>query len=555
MNIEKKFFINHLKLNNLFILLYIYFPIHCTIKNGVYNFLVGNLYLCYDSDNKVGIRDNFEYPNTFFRIVESNNNFNDGNYNIEHILTNLKLSYSDNKELILSDNNSVLQLWNIIQINKIYFIIKNNNNCYIKIKKLKIVCDLIEPDEASQFKLIKLYDEAKEENNLINLELINKEPIDVLIKYIDLADPYLNRDGIHQIEKDFDNQELRYSIRSINLNIPWVRKIFILMPNDKVRYFKEYNSIKDKIVYVKDYDLLGYESSNSNAFQFRYWKMKKFGISDNIIVMDDDYFIGNKLKKSDFFQVVNGKVVPLIITSNFVKVDKESSQKFFDFFQKKAKYSREEQNNDIFLYSKYLTFLFILNVFNISAKETIYIPKFSHNAIPMNLKDIKDSYDLIYNSKYRYNTLDCPYRDYEYIQFQIFVVSYTFIKYNKTIKNIPSKFIQLSDAISSDYNISLFCINKGAGKYTYLDLYKERIIMEYIFPKPSQYEIIDYSLLNLTLNITQSMDSKIIIYERKISQMITKKEFYFLETFIFIFLLLIYFKRSLQNNYIDYNYD
>ena len=541
MNIEKKFFINHLKLNNLFILLYIYFPIHCTIKNGVYNFLVGNLYLCYDSDNKVGIRDNFEYPNTFFRIVESNNNFNDGNYNIENILTNLKLSYSDNKELILSDNNSVLQLWNIIQVDDVYFIIKNNNNCYIKIKKLKIICDLIEPDEASQFKLIKLYDEAKEENNLINSELINKEPIDVLIKYIDLADPYLNRDEIHQIEKDFDNQELRYSIRSINLNIPWVRKIFILMPNEKVRYFKEYNSIKDKIVYVKDYDLLGYESSNSNAFQFRYWKMKKFGISDNIIVMDDDYFIGNKLKKSDFFQVVNGKVVPLIITSNFVKVDKESSQKSFDFFHKKAKYSREEQNNDIFLYSKYLTFLFILNVFNISSKETIYIPKFSHNAIPMNLKDIKDSYDLIYNSKYRYNTLDCPYRDYEYIQFQIFVVSYTFIKYNRTVKNIPSKFIQLSDAISSDYNISLFCINKGAGKYTYLDLYKERIIMEYIFPKPSQYEIIDYSLLNLTLNITQSMNSKIIIYERKISQMITKKEFYFLEAIIFIFLLLIFF--------------
>ena len=327
------------------------------------------------------------------------------------------------------------------------------------------------------------------------------------------------------------------------------------MPNEKVRYFKEYNSIQDKIVYIKDRDLLGYESSNSNAFQFRYWKMKKFGISDNIIVMDDDYFIGNKLEKSDFFQVENGKVVPSIITSNFVKVDKESSQKFCDYFEKKAKFSKEEQNNDIFLYSKYLTFLYILNVFNISAKETIYLPKFSHNAIPMNLKDIKDAYDLIYNSKYKYSTLDCPYRDYEYIQFQIFVVSYTFIKYNRTVKNIPSKFIQLSDSISSDYNISLFCINKGAGKYTYLDLGKARITMEYLFPKPSIYEIIDYSLLNLTLNITQAMNSKIIIYERHISQMITKKEFVFLESIIFIFVFLIYFKKSLQNNYTDSNYD
>ena len=84
-----------------------------------------------------------------------------------------------------------------------------------------------------------------------------------MIKYIDLNDPNLNRKGIHQIEKDYDNEELRYSIRSIFKNIPWVRKIFILMPNEKVRYFKRNNLIKNKIVYIKDKDFLGYESSNS----------------------------------------------------------------------------------------------------------------------------------------------------------------------------------------------------------------------------------------------------------------------------------------------------
>ena len=36
--------------------------------------------------------------------------------------------------------------------------------------------------------------------------------------------------------------------------------------------------------------------------------MKKFGISDNIIIMDDDYFIGKKLKKRDFFYVQNRKI-------------------------------------------------------------------------------------------------------------------------------------------------------------------------------------------------------------------------------------------------------
>ena len=59
------------------------------------------------------------------------------------------------------------------------------------------------------------------------------------------------------------------------------------MPNEKVRYFKDYNLINEKIIYVKDKDLLGYESSNSLAFQYRYWKMKKFGISDNIILISN----------------------------------------------------------------------------------------------------------------------------------------------------------------------------------------------------------------------------------------------------------------------------
>ena len=77
----------------------------------------------------------------------------------------------------------------------------------------------------------------------------------------------MRRNGIHQIEKDFDNEELRYSIRSILQNIPWVRKIYILIPNEKVRYFIDNELIREKIVYFRDKDLLGYDSSNSLSFQ------------------------------------------------------------------------------------------------------------------------------------------------------------------------------------------------------------------------------------------------------------------------------------------------
>ena len=96
-------------------------------------------------------------------------------------------------------------------------------------------------------------------------------------------------------------EELRYSLRSILQYIPWIRKIFIVMPNDKVRFLKPYDEIKDKIVYVKDKDLLGYDTANIFAFTFNLHKMEKFGIAKNFIYMEDDFFIGKPLKKTDFF--------------------------------------------------------------------------------------------------------------------------------------------------------------------------------------------------------------------------------------------------------------
>ena len=125
-------------------------------------------------------------------------------------------------------------------------------------------------------------------------------------------------------------------------NIPWIRKIFILMPNEKVRFFKNYSLINDKIIYVKDKMLLGHDSSNINAFLFTLWKMKKFGIADNFIVMDDDCFIGQKLNKSDFFQVKNGKVVPSIITSNILSLDIKSVKKTYAMYKFRALKSKIE---------------------------------------------------------------------------------------------------------------------------------------------------------------------------------------------------------------------
>ena len=500
-------------IKNVIIFIYIYLASQNVIKNGVYNIINNNAYLSYYK-GKITTSLEFRYPNTFFRIKKFNDVYNNTSFIIEETQTNYKLTYLENDELLLKKRKNFSQLWKIIKINNNNDYIFQNalNNCYIKIIHFKALCDVISPQQASIFTLIKIYSETDKKYNTINNKIINQEPIDVLIKYIDLRDPTLNRKGIHQIEKDYDNEKLRYSIRSILKNIPWARKIYIIMPNEKVRYFKEYNLIKRKIIYIKDKDILGYESSNSLAFQFRYWKLRKYNISQNIIIMDDDYFINNKLNKNDFFTYEDSKVVPLITTSKFIKIDKDFVLKNIKIYEPLARSSKEEQNDVIFQYSKYLTFNFILDSFNISQGKNVYIPYFTHNAIPINLKDAKEIYDLVYKSKYNYTTLFCRYRHYEYIQFHMLYIAYIFLKYKRLVNHIPYKFIQINDSISANYNYFLFCINKGAGNFSFLNFNKEKIEMEYEFPDPSPYEIIDYSLLNISFNVIYTMEKYLKLY-------------------------------------------
>ena len=270
-----------------------------------------------------------------FRIINNKNN----NY---YIVTRngKKFLGIDNKNKIIFYNNildrNFLKLsWKIFKVHENKFIIKNTyNNKFIEENNKILQCINI-PNFSSNnktyflktninfiFDILKLFELGSLKKS--DLKIINKEPVDVIIKYIDLYDKKLKRNGINQIKKDFDNEELRYCVRSILENIPWIRKIYILMPNEKVRFFKSIDEIKEKIIYIKDKDLLGFDSANNPAFLFNLYKMEKFGTAKNFIYMDDDYFIGKPLKKSDFFYYDEKKrlVVPYIISNIFCEMNK-----------------------------------------------------------------------------------------------------------------------------------------------------------------------------------------------------------------------------------------
>ena len=66
--------------------------------------------------------------------------------------------------------------------------------------------------------------------------------------------------------------------------------------------------------------------------------------------MDDDYFINKKLDKIDFFTSEDDKIVPLIISSKFIKIDRDIVEKKLKLLELLAKSSREEQNHQVFQY-------------------------------------------------------------------------------------------------------------------------------------------------------------------------------------------------------------
>ena len=458
------------------------------MEEAIYVIIYNNMYLNYENET-LGISYFLrEEINSNFRIRKISDNLTISFYYIEHINTNLNLillqNNSQQPKLKLINIKNELGHWNFIKTSNNNYIIQNRDICYIKIRGFNINCEKIDIKESSQFNLIKIYEEVNE--NPLEKEIIEKEPIDVLIKYIDLRDPLLKREGIHQIKKDFDNEELRYCIRSIITNIPWVRKIFILMPNSRVRFLKDYSTIKERIIYVKDKDILGYDSSNSLAFQFRFWKLSKFGISNNFIVMDDDYFIGKPLNKTNFFYLINGEVKPAIISNKFTKINVSSAKKKLKQYKEIIKKNKLEQTSSVFRYSLYLTYSYILALFG----DSLYIPVHTHNAIPVNLKELIEIYSLVYQSKYKDGTLNSLYRVIDNLQFQTFVVSSIFFKYKRKVNNISNKLINNKYSLKVSYNYSLFCINTGSLNYDNLTFLLSKIVMYYLFPNPSPYELI-----------------------------------------------------------------
>ena len=428
----------------------------------------------------------------------------------------------------LEGNNFIKILWNLIKIENNQYLIQNKyNHKFLMTNDTSIQFsynfsfNINSKNKISNihnnylFTFIKLYEEGQIKYEY--LEIIEKEPIDVFIKYIDLTDKMLNREGIMQIYKDKDNEELRYCIRSILDNIPWVRKIFIVMPNKKVKYFKSQDEIKEKIIYVNDKDFLGYDSANIFAFTFNLYKMEKFGISKNFIYMEDDFFIGKPLKKTDFFYYdeKEKKVVPYLLTYNFNLMNKTFIlEDYYSRIKKRDLY--HPHSGEGWWLSIRSTDKFFLEKYN---NITIINTVFTHNAIAENIEDLKEIFYEIQDYKYIKETLYSKERNILTLNQPHFVNLYQLNIKHKKINSIPYKYIAVESLNKESLDIELFVINTGGNHIPTKRQFKlQKKIMEKRFPIPTKYEIPintkKINLLEIILVLVFSFIKLIYVYQQ-----------------------------------------
>ena len=320
--------------------------------------------------------------------------------------------------------------------------------------------------------------------------MVNKEPIDVFIKYTDFMDKTLNRKGIKKTLKENDLEELKYCIRSILKYIPWIRKIFIVMPNNKLRFLKPIKEIKDKFVFIKEKDLIDFDTINSAPLQFRLFELKKYGISDNFIYMDDSYFIGDNLKKTDFFYYddESQKVVPAIVNNIFSELNRQHSIDLFNKIVNKLDSINANEYLGWQLISLLSSLKLIIDNYDIPLTEV----EFTHCALPLNINDLKEIYDFIVQ-KYKYynETLNSKEKNIFNLHPQLLFSLYGLNIKKRRVHSIKYIYLGLSqiNRINTDYlNTKLIGINTEARVFTeeYENVTK---ILASRFNFPNKYEI------------------------------------------------------------------
>ena len=307
--------------------------------------------------------------------------------------------------------------------------------------------------------------------------------IDIVYTWVDNRDPnWLEKKShfdksILNIDKDandncryFNNDELKYSLRSIAQNAPWINKIYIIT-DEQIPKWLNINNPRIKIVDHKD--IIPKEKLplyNSCAIEISMAFIED--LSEYFIYLNDDMFFWNKVEPEHFF--LDNKAV-------------------FRVHKRIHKFKKYKHLYGGVIYKTYS---------RVKEKLNINIPFFPHHNADSYVKssflrcieDFKEEFETTINNRFR-----------DFSDFQRIAVSYYSCGNNTAIVkkslNWFEKLFFTQDIESKYYDIKsrnlpkiekskahLMCLN-DSRKTTDADRIKLKEIMEAKFPEKSEFEV------------------------------------------------------------------
>lgn len=205
--------------------------------------------------------------------------------------------------------------------------------------------------------------------------------------------------------------------------------------------------------------------------------------------MDDDYFFGKPIKKSQFFYYdeVQNKVLPSIVVSEFSELNRRETLGEYNRLFRRA-FSIKPFTYLCWKFQQLSSFKLLLDLY----PSPLINVSFSHNAIPLNTNDLKEIYELVKdNYQHPNEALYAKTRSVLGLQTHTLFNSYALNIKKRKVNTIPSTYFDIGDLADKDLNIEMFVINtSGDRQYTQKDYDISKLILGNKFSKPTPYEII-----------------------------------------------------------------
>lgn len=325
---------------------------------------------------------------------------------------------------------------------------------------------------------------------------MNKEKIDMVYLWCDGNDPnfkarknkYLGIDRISDDneeatgeERFFDNEELRYSLRSLEKYAPWINHVYIVTDRQIPRWL---NLNYEKVSIIDHSQIMPREVIPCfNSAVIEYFLPFIPNLSEKFLYGNDDMFFGGDVLPKDFFE--KEKPIVRVKKVRVGKLEEYSTLHVYNYYgtvlnslvllnntYKKHEYYELHHNIDAYTKSAYME---ALKRYDAELKQCIYNRFRSAN----DLQRILLNLDMVYSDKaiLKIVTDPRPWRQRLHFFKKIYWESYCG---EDTSTKARKKIIK--------YSPKLFCINSGENCSREAKI-KAKEFMESLFPNKTKFEI------------------------------------------------------------------